>query len=85
MDEKEFNKKLSENVRMVFGKELRDARNNADLTQEKISEITGLDSDYISMLERGIRQPSLTTVLLLCSALGISGADLVTRVQAQLD
>ncbi len=85
MDEKEFNKKLSEKVREVFGKELRDARKISGLTQEKMSEITGLDSDYISMLERGIRQPSLTTVILLCSALGISGAALITRVQAQLD
>jgi len=72
-------------VKKAFAQELRKARNATGMSQEDLAELAGLHRNYISLLEMGERQPSITTVFALSQALGISGADLVTRVQAQLD
>jgi len=63
----------------VFGSVLRDYRNRCGLTQEALAETTDLDRTYISLLERGQRQPTLETLVKLGEALGISAATLVTR------
>jgi len=40
---------------------------------------------FISELERGLREPSLGTILRLARALGITAATLIAEVEAQLD
>ena len=72
-------------LKEVFGQELRKARNTVGLSQEKLALLVGLDRTYISMLERGIRQPSLTTIFLLCPELSISSAKLVAKVQERME
>jgi transcriptional regulator with XRE-family HTH domain len=42
------------------------------LTQEKLAEIAGFDRTYISLLERGIRNPSLVNIFRLANALNIT-------------
>lgn len=42
----------------LLGERLRFLRLNKDLSQEKFSELSGLDRTYISGLERGLRNPS---------------------------
>ena len=64
--------------------ELRKARNAVGVSQEKLALQVGLDHTYISMLERGLRQPSLTTIFKLSSALGLSSVEFISRVQDQL-
>ncbi len=71
-------------LRALFGKELRKARTAVGISQEKLALKVGLDRTYISMLERGLRQPSLTTIFLLSPALGLRSVDLVARVQEQM-
>jgi len=72
-------------LKEVFGKELRKARTSVGISQEKLALKVGLDRTYISMLERGLRQPSLTTIFLLSPALGLSSIDLVARVQERME
>jgi transcriptional regulator with XRE-family HTH domain len=55
------------------------------LSQEKLSQECGLDRSYISLLERGLRQPSLTTILLLSKTLNISAANLIYDVEELLN
>ena len=43
----------------AFGKTLKDLRKKRNLTQKQFSEITGLHINYIGMIERGERNPSL--------------------------
>jgi transcriptional regulator with XRE-family HTH domain len=40
---------------------------------------SGIDRTFVSMLERGIRQPALSTVFALATALKISPGTLVER------
>ena len=72
-------------VKDAFGKELRNARKAVGVSQEKLALQVGLDRTYISMLERGLRQPSLTTIFLLAPALGLSSVDLVAKVQERME
>jgi XRE family transcriptional regulator, regulator of sulfur utilization len=43
-----------------------------------------VDRSYYGKLERGERQPSLGIMLRIARALGISGADLMTRTETVL-
>tara|TARA_B110000259_G_C14016959_1_gene401665 strand:+ start:2328 stop:2531 length:204 start_codon:yes stop_codon:yes gene_type:complete len=45
-----------------FGKNLRKARLNSVLTQEKLAISLEFDRAYIDLLERGKRNPSLVTI-----------------------
>ncbi|MDB9317245.1 helix-turn-helix domain-containing protein [Nodularia spumigena] len=55
-----------------FGQCLRNARKKKGLSQEKLAELANLDRTYISLLERGKRNPSLICITCLCKALDIS-------------
>jgi transcriptional regulator with XRE-family HTH domain len=59
-----------------FGECLRNARKNKGLSQEKLAELANLDRTYISLLERGKRNPSLVCITYLCKALDISLSEL---------
>lgn len=72
-------------VKLAFGQELRKARTDVGLSQEKLALSVGLDRTYISLLERGLRQPSLTTILTLSPALGLTSVKIVERVVKNLN
>ena len=64
-----------------FGIVLRDLRKESKLSQEKLAELAGYDRTYISLLERGLRQPTITTLFDLSKALHISPSSLVKAVE----
>jgi transcriptional regulator with XRE-family HTH domain len=68
---------------IAFGKVLKRIREKKGLSQEKLALSGGLDRTFISLLERGLRQPSLKTILQLAKPLGIKPSELVAQV-AQL-
>ena len=67
----------------VFGKVLRELREANHLSQEKLAEYCELDWTYISPLERGLRQPTITTIFKLAKALNISPSQLIEKVEVQ--
>ncbi len=64
-----------------FGKVLRELRNRADLSQEQLGLECNLDRTFISLLERGLRQPTLTTLFVLAQKLNVSPAEIVKRIE----
>ena len=68
----------------AFGEVLRTLRNSKGMSQEALAFDTDLDRTYISMLERGLRQPTLTTMLQISKALGISSTNLMAMVEEKL-
>lgn len=68
----------------VFGKVLRELRESKQISQEKLAEYCELDRTYISLLERGLRQPTITTIFKLAKALNISPEKLIEKVQDRL-
>jgi transcriptional regulator with XRE-family HTH domain len=61
----------------VFGKRLRALRAGKGLTQVSLAEASGLIDTYISDMERGLKVPSLTTLIRLAVALDCRVGDLV--------
>jgi transcriptional regulator with XRE-family HTH domain len=62
----------------VFGRRLRELRQKYGVTQQQLSVATGLTEGYISNMERGLKVPSLTTILRLAVALGCRVTELVS-------
>jgi len=68
----------------AFGAALRECRLKAGVSQEKLALDAGIDRTFISLLERGLRQPTLGTLFRLAGVLGIAPATLVARTAALL-
>jgi transcriptional regulator with XRE-family HTH domain len=67
----------SDRPRERFARNLRAARRRAGLSQERLSALARLHRTEISLLERGERDPKLSTVCRLADALGVPAATLV--------
>jgi predicted transcriptional regulator/transcriptional regulator with XRE-family HTH domain len=62
---------------LVFGHRLRHFRRQAGMTLESLGEVVGRPASYLSQLENGHREPRLSTVNQLASALGCRPSDLL--------
>lgn len=65
-------------IRKKFGEKVRLRREELGLSQEEFAFQSGIHRTYVSGIERGIRNPSLTMVERLAKALGM-------RLSALLD
>jgi transcriptional regulator with XRE-family HTH domain len=66
-------------IAMAFGLILRDCRKKAGLSQEALAGMADVDRTFVSLLERGLRQPTLETLFSLSRALGVAPATMVSR------
>jgi transcriptional regulator with XRE-family HTH domain len=69
----------------AFGVALRKLRGVSSLSQEQLAEKSGLHRTYISLLERGEKSPTLTTICKLASALGVTPHNLVQEAEQILE
>jgi transcriptional regulator with XRE-family HTH domain len=60
----------------TIGANLKRCRRAAGLTQEQLAHISGLHPTYVSLLERGQRNPGFEIMVKLTGALGIEANDL---------
>lgn len=63
-----------------IGKNIRKCRNEKNIRQEDLAEITGLSTNYIGMIERGEKLPSLETFIEIANALDASSDMLLSDV-----
>jgi transcriptional regulator with XRE-family HTH domain len=71
-------------LKRKFGIVLHDLRTESKLSQEKLAELAGYDRTYISLMERGLRQPTITTIFDLSKALNISASTMIKAVEESL-
>ena len=62
---------MANSTKEIFRHTLKLYRNSLNLTQEKLSELSGISSDYLSEIERGKRTPSFKRIELIAKALEI--------------
>ncbi len=62
----------------ALGERVRKHRVQEQLSQEKLAERCGFDRTYISLVERGKRNPSFTNLLKLARGLNIEVSQLLT-------
>ena len=70
---------------IAFGKVLRQLREAAGLTQEQLGFEADLRRTYVSILELGQQQPSLTTILKIAQALNCSPGSLMDMVSEEIN
>ncbi|UAY55693.1 helix-turn-helix domain-containing protein [Arachidicoccus terrestris] len=69
---------------IIVGNKLKEARIEKGISQEDLSINSGLDRSYISMLERGKRNPTLLVIFKLCQTLDISPNLLIKNIEDAL-
>jgi len=62
-----------------FGRALAELRRDAGLSQEELAHRSGLHRTYVGGVERGERNPTLTTLLALARGLGLNPSVLLER------
>lgn len=68
-------------ILLTFGENLRFHRNQKGIAQEKLAELAELDLTYISLLERGKRNPTLSCIARLAKVLEVGFDNLCAEVK----
>lgn len=64
-------------MRKIVGRNLKRVRLERQLTQEELAEISGFSQQYISGLEKGVRNPTVVTVYEFAQALKVDYLELL--------
>lgn len=69
----------------AFGEVLRKHRKKAIFSQEQLALQCNLDRTYIGLLERAQRQPSISTIFVICKVLNIAPHELIKEIEELVD
>jgi transcriptional regulator with XRE-family HTH domain len=61
---------MRKDLKTAIGNVLRAKREKLAVSQEELAERAGVDRTYISILERGLKSPTVETLERICAALG---------------
>lgn len=68
---------METDILIQFGKRVKELRSQKKLTQELLAQKTGLHKNYIGMVERGERNPSLINIQVIAVGLEITISELM--------
>ncbi len=71
-------------ARQAFGRVIRALRHEVGISQEELADRAGLHRTYISMVERGIKTPTVVTLVELARAVGMQTGELMTLFDHEL-
>ena len=77
--------KCKKQPNIAFGKVLRRLRIDLGLSQEALALSAELKRNYISLMELGQNQPTITTIFKLADALGIKPSKLMDLVENEIN
>lgn len=66
-------------IRDYLARKVAKLRKERGLSQEEFADQAGLHRTYVSGIERGVRNPTLTIVAKLARGLGVAPADLLPK------
>lgn len=70
---------------LAFGKVLRAVRKEVGLTQEELALAAEIDRTFVSLIERGERQPTVRVIFRLADALRVSPSRLIELTEQRVD
>jgi transcriptional regulator with XRE-family HTH domain len=62
--------RMCRDVRLAIGTEIRRLRVDAGLSQRRLASVAEIDHGFLSLIERGLREPSLAVLVAIATALG---------------
>ncbi|MYM39448.1 helix-turn-helix domain-containing protein [Duganella qianjiadongensis] len=69
---------------VAFGQVLRGLRREAGLSQEQLAFSAEIERNFVSLIERGVNQPSIRVIFKLAHALGISASQMLLLVENKM-
>ncbi|MUG48070.1 helix-turn-helix domain-containing protein [Paenibacillus woosongensis] len=72
-------------IKASIGKVLKSLRIKQNLSQEDLAGICQVDRSYISMIEVGRNEPSVTKIFELCTGLKIKPSDFLRLVEIEME
>ena len=72
-------------ILLALGQLVKQRRTALGISQEELGLRANLDRTYISGIERGVRNPSITALVSLASGLGITIANLLENLEIEAD
>jgi transcriptional regulator with XRE-family HTH domain len=70
--------------RALLGRNARAARKEAHLSQSQVAAKSAIHSTEVSRIERGLRDPRLSTIIRLARAVGVQPAQLLDGIEVWL-
>ncbi|WP_447890098.1 helix-turn-helix domain-containing protein [Pseudomonas hormoni] len=71
-------------IGLAFGKVLRQRRKEAGLTQEQLAHDADIQRNYVSLIERGVHQPTVAVLFKLASALKCPASAILIDLENEL-
>jgi transcriptional regulator with XRE-family HTH domain len=69
----------------AIGQAIREIRLEREMSQEQLAFECGFDRTYISLMERGIRSPTVRSLVKLASVLNVRPSEVLARMEALLN
>lgn len=69
------------NYKLTLGQNIRTIRNEQQLSQEKLAEISSLHRTYIGSIERGERNVSLDNIIIIAKSLDVKLCKLLEGIE----
>ncbi len=73
------------NMEEAVGAELKACRLKKRISQERLGFDAGVHRTYVSLIERGVKSPTLGVLFRLCQALDVPPAKFVRNVQLRIE
>jgi transcriptional regulator with XRE-family HTH domain len=67
-----------------FGECIAALRRERGLSQERLADAAGLHRNFVSLMERGEQQPTLSTIFALADALDVRPSNLVGKLEEKM-
>ena len=74
---------MKDGLLKAFGRLIRQRRQALGISQEELGFRSGLDRTYVSGLERGVRNPSLTALVSLAQGFNVTVSDLSAHLELE--
>lgn len=68
-------------IALLISKTIKKLRLEKKLTQDDLAYLSGLDKTYISLIERGKRNPTVLSLYAICKALGVSLSEFFSIIE----
>ena len=68
---------MTEDILIIFGKRIKELRKSKKMTQQQFADLSNLHKNYIGMIERGERNPSLINIENIAKAFDMSISELM--------
>jgi len=74
---------VESNLKLAFGRVLQQLRKEQGVSQQELADNCDIERAYISRLERGLYQPSITIVFKIAEYFEMKPAELIDKVDIQ--